>query len=316
MTEDGDIKTTAQVISVSLFVSSESMVTFMSEKQNIQWYPGHMKRTERQIEKVLPLIDAVAEIADARIPVSSRNPELGFIVADKPRLILLNKCDVADKAATERWIKHYSDNGIIAIPMDCRTGKGTDAFVKSVKTLLSEKIESYDKKGMTGKPLRVMVVGIPNVGKSSFINRMSKISKAGVADRPGVTRGNQWFKIDERLELLDTPGVLWPKFDDPTVGEHLAFTGAVKDDVIDKELLAVRLLEVMAAEYPERLSERYKVDPIAYCDAYELLQGIGKKRGMMMRGGEVDCERASTMLLDEYRGGKLGNITLEMPEGK
>lgn len=288
----------------------------MSEAQNIQWYPGHMKRTERQIEKVLPLIDAVAEIADARIPVSSRNPELAGIVADKPRLILLNKCDVADKAATDRWIRYYSEQGIIALPMDCRSGKGTDGFIKSVKTLLKEKLEAYDKKGMTGKPLRVMVVGIPNVGKSSFINRMSKLSKAGVADRPGVTRGNQWFKIDERLELLDTPGVLWPKFDDPTVGEHLAFTGAVKDDVIDKELLAVRLLEVMAAEYPERLSERYKVDPTQFCDAYELLQGIGKKRGMMMRGGEVDCERASTMLLDEYRGGKLGNITLEMPEDK
>ncbi len=288
----------------------------MSEVQNIQWYPGHMKRTERQIEKVLPLIDAVAEIADARIPVSSRNPELAGIVADKPRLILLNKCDVADKAATDRWIRYYSEQGIIALPMDCRSGKGTDGFIKSVKTLLKEKLEAYDKKGMTGKPLRVMVVGIPNVGKSSFINRMSKLSKAGVADRPGVTRGNQWFKIDERLELLDTPGVLWPKFDDPTVGEHLAFTGAVKDDVIDKELLAVRLLEVMAAEYPERLSERYKVDPTQFYDAYELLQGIGKKRGMMMRGGEVDCERASTMLLDEYRGGKLGNITLEMPEDK
>lgn len=286
----------------------------MSEMQNIQWFPGHMKKTERQIEKVLPLIDAVAEIADARVPVSSRNPELSGIVADKPRLILLNKCDIADKSATERWINHYKSQGIIAIPMDCRTGKGVDNFVRSVKNLLAEKLEAYDKKGMTGKPLRVAVVGVPNVGKSSFINRMSKISKAGVADRPGVTRGNQWFKIDERLELLDTPGVLWPKFENPRVGEHLAFTGAVKDDVIDKELLAVRLLECMSEEYADRLVERYKVDPSEYYDAYDLLQAIGKKRGMMMRGGEVDCERASTMLLDEYRGGKLGNITLEMPE--
>ncbi|MBQ3549453.1 MAG: ribosome biogenesis GTPase YlqF [Clostridia bacterium] len=288
----------------------------MSEMQNIQWFPGHMKKTERQIEKVLPLIDAVAEIADARIPVSSRNPDLAGIVADKPRLILLNKCDIADKAATDRWINHFKNQGIIAIPMDCRTGKGVDNFVRSVKNLLAERLEAYDKKGMTGKPLRVAVVGVPNVGKSSFINRMSKISKAGVADRPGVTRGNQWFKIDERLELLDTPGVLWPKFQDPKVGEHLAFTGAVKDDVIDKELLAVRLLECMSQEYPDRLLERYKVDPSEFYDAYDLLQAIGKKRGMMMRGGEVDCERASTMLLDEYRGGKLGNITLEMPEDK
>ena len=282
--------------------------------QNIQWYPGHMKRTERQIEKVLPLIDAVAEIADARIPVSSRNPELTGIVKDKPRLVLLNKCDMADKVATDMWIARLRSEGIIAIPMDCRTGRGVDNFVKSVKMLLKDKLEAYDKKGMTGKPLRVMVVGIPNVGKSSFINRMSKLSKAGVADKPGVTRGNQWFKIDERLELLDTPGVLWPKFENEKVGEHLAFTGAVKDDVIDKELLAVRLLECMIIGYPDRLKERYNVNPGEYYDSYDLLEAIGKKRGMMMRGGSVDTERASTMLLDEYRSGKLGNITLELPE--
>lgn len=283
--------------------------------QNIQWYPGHMKKTERQIEKVLPLIDAVAEIADARIPVSSRNPELAGIVKDKPRIILLNKCDMADKSATDRWISKFRSEGIIAIPMDCRSGRGIENFVKSVKTLLKDKLDLYDQKGMTGKPLRVMVVGIPNVGKSSFINRMSKITKAGVADRPGVTRGNQWFKIDERLELLDTPGVLWPKFEDERVGEHLAFTGAVKDDVIDKELLAVRLLECMMAGYPDRLKNRYKVNSDEYNDGYDLLQAIGKKRGMMMRGGDVDTERAATMLLDEYRGGKLGTITLELPEG-
>lgn len=283
--------------------------------QNIQWYPGHMKKTERQIEKVLPLIDAVAEIADARIPVSSRNPELAGIVKDKPRIILLNKCDMADKSATDRWISKFRSEGIIAIPMDCRSGRGIENFVKSVKTLLKDKLDLYDQKGMTGKPLRVMVVGIPNVGKSSFINRMSKITKAGVADRPGVTRGNQWFKIDDRLELLDTPGVLWPKFEDERVGEHLAFTGAVKDDVIDKELLAVRLLECMMAGYPDRLKNRYKVNSDEYNDGYDLLQAIGKKRGMMMRGGDVDTERAATMLLDEYRGGKLGTITLELPEG-
>ncbi len=289
----------------------------MSEMQNIQWFPGHMKKTERQIEKSLALVDAVAEIVDSRIPVSSRNPELAGIVADKPRILLLNKCDIADRSATDRWIKYYKEQGIIAIPLDCRTGKGTENFIKSVKVLLAEKLEAYDKKGMVGKPLRVMVVGIPNVGKSSFINKMSKLSKAKVADQPGVTRGNQWFKIDDRLELLDTPGVLWPKFDDQTVGEHLAFTGAVKDKVLDIELLAVRLLEVLSAEYADRLVERYKVDPDDYYgDAYELLTAIGKKRGMMIRGGEVDTERAATMLMDEYRGGKLGNITLEFPEGK
>lgn len=286
----------------------------MSEMQNIQWFPGHMKRTERQIKESLSLVDAVAEIVDARIPVSSRNPELAGIVTDKPRLILLNKCDIADKNITEKWIKSFAKQGIIAIPIDCRTGKGTDNFVKAVKQLLADKLEAYDKKGMVGKPLRVMVVGIPNVGKSSFINRMSKMVKAKVADRPGVTRGNQWFKIDDRLELLDTPGVLWPKFDDVKVGERLAFTGAVKDDVVDIELLAQRLLECMSLEYPEKLLERYKVQAAEYCDMYDLLCAIGKKRGMMMRGGEVDTERAAIMLLDEYRGGKLGFLTLESPE--
>lgn len=289
----------------------------MSEMQNIQWFPGHMKKTERQIVASLSMVDAVAEIVDARIPVSSRNPELAGIVADKPRLILLNKCDIADKKATDRWINYYKQNGVIALPLDCRTGKGIENFIKSVKVLLAEKLEGYDRKGMVGKPLRVMVVGIPNVGKSSFINRMSRLSKAKVADTPGVTRGNQWFKIDDRLELLDTPGVLWPKFDDQKVGEHLAFTGAVKDKVLDIELLAVRLLEVLSAEYSERITERYKVDPTEfYGDAYELLIAIGRKRGMMMRGGEVDTERAAIMVMDEYRGGKLGLITLEFPEGE
>lgn len=289
----------------------------MNEKQNIQWFPGHMKKTERQITASLGLVDAVAEIVDSRIPVSSRNPELAGIVADKPRMILLNKCDIADQKATEMWINYYRKNGIIAIPLDCRTGKGTENFIKSVKSLLVPKLEMYDRKGMVGKPLRVMVVGIPNVGKSSFINRMSKYGKARVADQPGITRGNQWFKIDDRLELLDTPGVLWPKFDDPKVGEHLAFTGAVKDGVLDIELLAVRLLEVLSLQYADRLLERYKVQAENYSgDAYELLIAIGKKRGMMMRGGEVDTERAAIMLMDEYRAGKLGSITLEFPEGE
>ncbi len=285
----------------------------MSELQNIQWFPGHMKKTERQIRESLALVDAVAEIVDARIPDSSRNPELSGIVGCKPRLILLNKCDIADKNATEKWIKHYKEQGITAISLDCRSGKGVENFIKAVKTILAEKLEAYDKKGMVGKPLRVMIVGIPNVGKSSFINRMSKMVKAKVADRPGVTRGNQWFKIDDRLELLDTPGVLWPKFDDPRVGEKLAFTGAVKDGVLDIELLAIRLLECMSQEYPERLTERYKVNPQDYDEPYELLCAIGKKRGMMIRGGEVDTERAAIVLLDEYRAGKLGNITLELP---
>jgi ribosome biogenesis GTPase A len=286
----------------------------MSEIQNIQWFPGHMKRTERQITASLSLVDAVAEIVDARIPQSSRNPALSELLGDKPRLILLNKCDIADKSATDRWINYFKKQNIPAIPLDCKTGKGVENFVKAVKTLLADKLEAFEKKGMIGKPLRVMVVGIPNVGKSSFINRISKSAKAKVADKPGVTRGNQWFKIDDRLELLDTPGVLWPKFDDASVGEKLAFTGAVKDNVIDVELLAVRLLEHMSVEYPENLTVRYKVENPTEYEAYDLLAEIGKKRGMMIRGGEVDTERAAIMLLDEYRGGKLGFITLEMPE--
>lgn len=286
----------------------------MSEVQNIQWFPGHMKKTERQITNSLPLCDAVAEIVDARIPRSSRNPELSSLIEGKPRIVLLNKCDIADSKATNRWIRHFADNGILAIPLDCRSGKGVENFIASVKTLLKDKLEAYDKKGMVGKPLRVMIVGVPNVGKSSFINRMSKMSKARVADRPGVTRGNQWFKIDDRLELLDTPGVLWPKFEDASVGEHLAFTGAVKDGVIDIELLAMRLLEVLKQGYPELLESRYKIDPEQFDDFYDMLTAVGKKRGMMIKGGEVDTERAAIMLLDEYRGGKLGNLTLEYPE--
>lgn len=286
----------------------------MSEIQNIQWFPGHMKKTERQITESLPLCDAVAEIVDARIPRSSRNPELSSLIEGKPRIVLLNKCDIADSKATAKWIRHFENNGILALPLDCRTGKGVDNFISSVKNLLKEKLEAYDKKGMVGKPLRIMIVGVPNVGKSSFINRMSKLSKARVADRPGVTRGNQWFKIDDRLELLDTPGVLWPKFEDASVGEHLAFTGAVKDGVIDIELLAIRLLEVLKQGYPELLTARYKIDPQQFYDFYDMLIAVGKKRGMMIKGGEVDTERAAIMLLDEYRGGKLGNLTLEYPE--
>lgn len=284
------------------------------DKADINWFPGHMKRTERRLTAVLPLIDAVAEIVDARIPVSSRNPDLNGIVAGKPRLILLNKCDIADPAATQKWISFYKQKGIIAIPVDCKTGRGTEKFISAVKSLMADKLEYYDKKGMVGKPIRIAVVGIPNVGKSSFINRISKMSKAEVADKPGVTRGNQWFKIDDRLELLDTPGVLWPKFDDKTVGEHLAFTGAVKDQILDTELLSMRLIECLSEFYPEKLTDRYKVDPSQYDGSYELLCAIGKKRGMIVRGGEVDTERASIMLLDEYRGGKLGGLTLEMPK--
>ncbi len=278
--------------------------------QNIQWFPGHMTKTRRKIAEVLPIIDAVAEIVDARIPASSRNPDLLDIIKDKPLIILLNKCDMADAKQTARWIDYYKSKGILPIPIDCKSGKGIGNFKDTVKSALSDKLEQYKAKGMVGKPLRIMVVGIPNVGKSTFINRIAGGGRVKVENRPGVTRGNQWVTIDKQLELLDTPGVLWPKFEDQTVGERLAFTGAVKDAVIDIELRAIRLIENLSENYPELLKERYGVEAQG-ADSYEVLCQIGKKRGMVIRGGETDTERAAAMLLEEYRNCKIGRITLE-----
>ncbi|NMP36838.1 MAG: ribosome biogenesis GTPase YlqF [Clostridiales bacterium] len=281
--------------------------------QTVQWFPGHMAKTRRLIKESLSLVDAVTEITDARIPSSSANPELSEIIAGKPRIVLLNKCDVADENATQLWIKHYKSKGISALAVDCRSGKGLNAYLPLVRDVLKDKIESNAAKGMAGRPLRVMVVGIPNTGKSSFINRMAGRNRAKVADRPGVTRQNNWFAVGNGVELLDTPGVLWPKFDDPTVGDRLAFIGSVKDEILDSETLAVRLLEVLCADYPQRLEQRYSISDFASLTAGEVLEMIGKKRGMLIRGGGVDTERASNILLDEYRGGKLGRITFERP---
>ena len=286
----------------------------MSENtQSIQWFPGHMAKTRRKIAEILPLIDAVAEVVDARIPISSRNPEIGQLIGGKPHIILLNKCDMADKEITDRWIEYYKKQNITAIPLDCKSGKGIGQFKSTVKTVLADKLLYYKSKGMVGKPLRVMVVGIPNVGKSTFINKIAGKTRAKAENRPGVTRGNQWFTIDKELELLDTPGVLWPKFEDQTVGEHLAFTGAIKDRILDTELLAMRLLEILSVSYKDMLVERYG-DLQFECDSYDLLCQIGKKRGMVIRGGETDTERAANMLLEEYRNCKIGLITLERPE--
>ncbi len=282
----------------------------MSNTQTIQWFPGHMAKTRRKISEMLKLTDAVAEIVDARVPVSSRNPDLTGIISDKPHMVLLNKCDMADPDATAEWIRYFRERGLIAIPVDCRSGKGLSEFKSTVKTLLADRLESYRNAGMVGRSLRVMIVGIPNVGKSSFINRIAGGAKAKVENRPGVTRGNQWFTIDKELELLDTPGVLWHKFEDETVGEHLAFTGAVTDRIVDTELLAMRLLECLIELYPERLKERYGISEFTG-EPYDDLCIIGKKRGMMIRGGEVDSERAANMLLEEFRNVKLGRITLE-----
>ena len=289
----------------------------MSEAQTIQWFPGHMTKTRRKIQASLKLVDAVAEIIDARIPVSSRNPELHKIIENKPRIILMNKCDMADPSQTARWVSCYQKEGVLAIPVDCKSGRGLNQFIPKVRELLKDRIIQWEQKGMVNRTIRVMIVGIPNVGKSSFINRMAKQNRAKVEDRPGVTRGNQWFTIGKAFDLLDTPGVLWPKFDDPNVGDKLAFTGAVKDQIVDTEQLASRLLEVLRDEYSAMLAARYKLEKydLRPLQGYELLELIGRKRGMLASGGEIDTERASIMVLDEFRSAKLGKITLEQVNG-
>ena len=281
------------------------------EESRIQWFPGHMARTRRRIKENLGLVDAVCEIVDARIPRSSRNPDLNSIIGGKPRLIILNKADLADENATKEWIKHYSSDGCRVMTADSRKGVGVKQFIPEIKSLLKDKLERYRQKGMRGKMLRVMIVGIPNVGKSSFINKLAGRS-AKVEDRPGVTRGNQWFSLGGGVEVMDTPGVLWPKFDDAAVGEMLAFTGAVKDTIIDIEHLALRLIETLTPAYEENICVRFKVEPDK--DALHMLEKIAVRRGMLIKGGEADIERASVMFLDEFRAGKLGRITLELPE--
>ena len=280
--------------------------------------PRSYDQNKRQIQSSLKLVDAVAEIIDARIPVSSRNPDLAKLVQNKPRVILLNKCDMANQTATKMWIDYFKKQSLVAIPVDCKSGRGLDKFAPAVNTVMSHKIARLKEKGMVNPTIRIMIVGIPNVGKSSFINKMVKKNRAKVEDRPGVTRGNQWYTIAKNLEMLDTPGVLWPKFDDKTVGEHLAFTGAVKDQILDIELLAVRLLDFIKELKPADFITRFKLEneDIENIDSYELLKMIGKKRGMLVSGGEIDTERAAIMLLDEFRSAKLGRITVEMPQGR
>lgn len=286
----------------------------MTEIPSIQWFPGHMAKTKRMIKSSLPLVDAVAEVIDARIPVSSRNPDLQNLIEGKPRIVILNKCDTADEQAVQKWISYYNSKGITAIPTDCRSGRGVNKFVPAVKNVLKDMIAKYEAKGMTGRVLHVMIVGIPNVGKSSLINRLAKQKKAKVEDRPGVTLNKQWVKIADDVELLDMPGVLWPKFEDKTVGERLAFTGAVKDDVVDIEALASRLLFVLNDMYKDTLEARYKITTELEEDGYEILQKVGKARGMLISGGEINTERAAITVLDEFRSGKLGRVTLELPE--
>ncbi|MGM9548788.1 MAG: ribosome biogenesis GTPase YlqF [Faecousia sp.] len=285
----------------------------MTDNMNIQWYPGHMTKTRRQIEADLKLVDAVCEIVDARIPMSSRNPDIDAICAGKPRIIVLNRMDLADPAATKRWAEYFKGKGMSVIATDCKTKKGISAFTPAARLACAEKLERDAKRGMN-RPMRVMVVGIPNVGKSTLINQISGRKGAKAENRPGVTRGKQWVSVDTGLQLLDTPGILWPKFEDPEVGMMLAYTGAVKEGVIDIEELACRLLELLNKFYPQTLSERYKVEAPEGTPGWQLLEMTGAKRGYLVPGGEVNTERMAKVLLDEFRSGKLGKFTLEMPE--
>lgn len=297
----------------------------MGDTTKVQWFPGHMAKTRRIMQSNLKLVDVVVEITDARIPYSSRNPEMDRLVGSKPRLLLFNKADSADEAVTSQWIDYYKKKGITTVATDCRSGKNINKFKSALKELMAEQVKTWEAKGMHGRPIRMMIVGIPNVGKSSFINRLAGSKRAKVEDRPGVTRGKQWVTLDDNTELLDMPGVLWPKFEDKTVGERLAFTGAVKDNILDTEYLACRLLELLCEEYPEMLVGRYNIsledlpendDMTAGClKGFELLERIGRKRGFLISGGEINTERAAAAVLDEFRAGKLGRSSLERPQG-
>jgi ribosome biogenesis GTPase A len=286
------------------------------ERMNIQWYPGHMTKTRRQIEADLKQVDAVCEIVDARIPISSRNPDIDSICGSKPRIVIMNRMDLADPAATKRWIAYFKSKGMAAVATDCKSRKGINDFKPAVQALLHEKVERFAAKGMT-KALRVMVVGIPNVGKSTLINQISGRKGAKAENRPGVTRGKQWVTVDNGLLLLDTPGILWPKFEDPNVGMMLAYTGAVKENVIDLEDLASRLMGLLWERYPDAVKERYGIEKIEENTGflgYDLLIEAGRKRGFLMARGEINTERMAKVLIDEFRSGKLGRFTLEEPE--
>ncbi len=280
---------------------------------NIQWFPGHMTKARRMISENVRLVDIVCEIIDARIPISSRNPDLDELTGDKPRLIIMNRVDQADPSVTKLWSDYYKKQGRFVLETECKTGAGTGGFQAAVRGILKEKLEMFAAKGQIGRPIRAMVVGIPNVGKSSFINRIAKRKAAIASDKPGVTRGKQWIHITSDLELLDTPGILWPRFDSQTVGENLAFTGAVKDDILDIETLAANLMSRLAESYPKSLETRYKITVSEGDKGFDLLAKAAKKRGFLISGGETDLERMANVLLDEYRGGVLGRISLEKP---
>ena len=286
----------------------------MENAMNIQWYPGHMAKTRRMIVEQMKRMDAVCEILDARIPLSSRNPDVEELTGEKPRLIVLNRTDLADPAATRQWAAYFRGKGYAVLEANAKAGQGTGRFAGAVRELLAEKIAAYTERGQAGRTLRVMILGIPNVGKSTFINKVSGRKTAKAEDRPGVTRSKQWIAVDRSLELLDTPGMLWPKFDDPAVGMRLACTGAVRDEIMDLEELASHLMAYLGGQYPGALLQRYKVEAEPEDAGFTLLEKAGRKRGFLVRGGGVDTERMARILLDEFRGGRLGRFTLELPE--
>ena len=285
----------------------------MSEALNIQWFPGHMTKARRMMEESLGMVDALCEILDARIPSASRNPEIDSLAGSKPRLLVLNRADLADPQMTRQWEHFYREQGFSVIRCDARTGRGTEAFSPAVRELLSGRMAEWKEKGQVGRKIRVMVAGIPNVGKSTFINRIAGRKAANAGDKPGVTRGKQWIAVDAGLELLDTPGILWPKFEDPEVGELLAVTNAIRPEVVDREALAANLMLRLCRYYPEAVQTRYRVEPDGTREGWELLEAAARKRGYLISGGEVDTERMANALLTEYHGGKLGKLTLEAP---
>jgi len=284
------------------------------EKMNIQWFPGHMTKAQRMIEENMKLVDAVCEIIDARIPYSSRNPDIDRLSGTKPRLVILNRVDQADPDVTLLWRNYFKAQGLYVLETDCKSGKGVSAFADAIRFVLRDKIEALAAKGQAGKPIRAMILGIPNVGKSTFINKVAKRKAAKASDKPGVTRGKQWITIDTGLELLDTPGILWPRFDSQEVGECLAFTGAIRDEIMDREILASNLMLKLRELYPKSIEERYKFNPDPTASGLELLEAAARKRGFIVSKGEVDFERMAVTLLDEFRDGKLGRISLERPE--
>ena len=294
----------------------------MDNKTNINWYPGHMAKTRREIIEDLKLIDVVIELLDSRIPISSRNPDIAEITKNKDRIIVLNKCDLSDKKENEKWIKHFKENGLIAIECDSNSGRGINKVLRAIEKIKEKEMQEYADKGRTGRKIRAMILGIPNVGKSSFINRVSKTNRLEVGNKPGVTKKKQWIRLNDKIELLDTPGVLWPKFESEEVSLNLAYTGSIKDDILQKTEVAYQLLKYMLENYKSTIAERYKIpenhidevlnqpQPENY-NIYEIMIEIGKKRGAIVSGGQVDDEKVARIILEDFRNGKLGNITLE-----